>query len=87
MAWEHGYAAYIMKARTDEVGETAEVGELPEGKDEAVSTLPELRVWCDSQVEVLLLSGVAVSREKASPWMTCYPLEPGDETRMGSGWE
>ena len=77
MAWEHGYAAYIMKARTDEVGETAEVGEPPEGKDEAVSTLTELRVWC----------GVAVSREKASPWMTCYPLEPGDKTRMGSGWE
>ena len=39
---------------TDEEGETAEVGEPPEGDEEAVvvSTLP---VLCDSHVEVLLL--------------------------------
>jgi hypothetical protein len=48
---------------TDEEGETADVGE-PDG-DEAVSTLPVLRVSCDSRVEVLLLCGVAVAREKA----------------------
>jgi hypothetical protein len=47
---------------TDEVGEMAEVGEPPEGDEEAVSTLPML--W-DSRVEVLLVCGVAVAREKA----------------------
>jgi hypothetical protein len=49
------------------VGETAEVGEPPEGDEEAVvvSTLPVLRVSCDSRVELLLLCGVAVAREKA----------------------
>ena len=51
----------------DEVGETAEVGEPPEGDEEAVvvSTLPVLCVSCDSRVEVLLLCGVAVAHEKA----------------------
>jgi hypothetical protein len=49
------------------VGETAEVGEPPEGDEEVVivSTLPVLRVSCDSRVEVLLLCGVAMAREKA----------------------
>ena len=47
------------------MGETAEVGEPPEGDEEAVvSTLPVLRVSCGSRVEVLLLCGVAVAREK-----------------------
>jgi hypothetical protein len=52
---------------TDEEGETAEMGEPSEGDDEAVvvSTLPVLRVSCDSRVDVLLLCGVAVAREKA----------------------
>jgi hypothetical protein len=47
----------------DEVGETAEVGEPPEGDEEVVvvSTLPVLCVSWDSQVEVLLLCGVAVA--------------------------
>jgi hypothetical protein len=51
----------------DEVGETAEVGEPPEGDEEAivVSTLPVLRVSCDSRVEVLLLCGVTGAHEKA----------------------
>ena len=45
------------------MGETAEVGEPPEGEEEAVifSTLP---VLSDSHVDVLLC-GVAVAREKA----------------------
>ncbi len=52
---------------TDEVGETAETGEPAEGDEEAVfvSALPELRVSRDSRVDVLLLCGVAVAREKA----------------------
>jgi hypothetical protein len=50
---------------TDDVGETAEVGEPPEGDEEADSTLPVLCVSWDSRVEVLLLCGVAVAREKA----------------------
>jgi hypothetical protein len=47
----------------DEVGETAEVGEPPEGDEEAVvvSTLPVLCISWDSRVEVLLLCGVAVA--------------------------
>jgi hypothetical protein len=47
----------------DEVGETAKVGELPQGNEEAavVSTLPVLRVSWDSRVEVLLLCGVTVA--------------------------
>ena len=51
----------------DDVGETAETGEPAEGDEEAVpdSTLPVLRVSCDSRVEVLLLCGVAVARENA----------------------
>jgi hypothetical protein len=48
---------------TDKVRETAEVGEPPEGDEEAVivSTLPVLRISWDSRVEVLLLYGVAVA--------------------------
>ena len=49
---------------TDEEGETADVGE-PDGNEEAVSILLVLRVSCDSRVEVLLVCGVAVAREKA----------------------
>jgi hypothetical protein len=49
---------------TDDEGDTADVGE-PDGDEEVVSTLPVLRVSCDSRVEVLLLCGVAVAREKA----------------------
>ena len=43
------------------------MGELPEGDEEAVvvSTLPVLRVSCNSRVEVLLLCGVTVARENA----------------------
>jgi len=43
------------------------VGEPPEGDEEAVvvSILPVLRVSCDSGVDVLLLCGVALAREKA----------------------
>jgi hypothetical protein len=50
---------------TDELRETAEVGEPPEGDNEAVvvSAWPALHVSCDSQVEVLLLCGVAGARE------------------------
>lgn len=33
----HGHAAYILRASTDEVGETAETGEPPEGNEEAVA--------------------------------------------------
>ena len=51
---------------TDEEGETAEVGEPPDGNEEAVSVLLVLRVSCDSRVDVLLLCGVAVAREKAN---------------------
>jgi hypothetical protein len=52
---------------TDEVGETAETGEPAEGDEEAViSALPELCVSRDSRVDVLLLCGVAVAREKAN---------------------
>jgi hypothetical protein len=42
-------------------------GKLPEGDEEAVvdSALLALRVLCDLRVEVLLLCGVAVAREKA----------------------
>ena len=50
---------------TDEEGETAEAGEPPDGDEEAVSTLPVLHASCDSRVDVLLLCGVAVAREKA----------------------
>ena len=52
---------------TDEVGETAETGEPTEGDEEALddSALPVLRVSWDSRVDVLLLLGVAVAREKA----------------------
>ena len=50
----------------DELGETAETGEPPEGDEEAVSALPVLRVSWDSRVDVLLLCGVAVAREKAN---------------------
>ena len=50
---------------TDEEGETAEVGEPPDGNEEVVSILLVLRVSCDSRVDVLLLCGVAVAREKA----------------------
>ena len=74
---------------TDEEGETADVGE-PDGDEEAVSILPVLRVSCDSRVDVLLLCGVAIARERrreASPWMTCCTLGLGVETRMGTGWE
>jgi hypothetical protein len=50
----------------DEVGETAETGGPPDDEEAAVlSTLPVLRVSCDSRVEALLLCGVAVAREKA----------------------
>jgi hypothetical protein len=72
---------------TDEVGKTAETGEPAEGDEEVVvvSKLPELRVSHDSRVDVLLLCGVAVAREKAkggeplaSWWMTCSHLGPGD---------
>ena len=50
------------------------MGEPPDGDEEAVSTLPVLRVSCDSQVDVLLLCGVAVAREKAKKG------EPVDDT-------
>ena len=46
--------------------ETAEVGEPPNGNEEAVSILLVLRVSCDSRVDVLLLCGVAMAREKAN---------------------
>ena len=38
----------------NEGGEMAEVGELPEVDEVVVSTLPALRVSCNSWVEVLL---------------------------------
>jgi hypothetical protein len=43
------------------------MGEPPEGDEETVvvSALPVLRVSCNSRVEVLMLCGVAVAREKA----------------------
>jgi hypothetical protein len=43
------------------------VGEPPKGDEEAVvvSTLPVLRVSCDSWVDRLLLCGLAVACEKA----------------------
>jgi hypothetical protein len=51
------------------------VGEPPEGDEEAVSTLPVLRVSCDSRVEVLLC-GVAVAREKAKGGETVDDMLP-----------
>ena len=41
------------------------MGEPPDGDKEAVFTMPVLCVSCDSRVDVLLLRGVAVAREKA----------------------
>jgi hypothetical protein len=66
MAWGHGYIT-SSGLGTVEVGETAETGGPPEDDEEAVvlTTLPVLRISCDSRVEVLLLCGVAVAREKA----------------------
>lgn len=74
------------------MGETAEVGEPPEGDDEAdiVSTLPVLRVSCNSRVGVLLLCGVAVAREKArrdEPVDDVLPIGSGDEMQIGTRWE
>ena len=53
--------------RTNEEGDTAEVGEPPEGDNETVvaSTLSVPCVSCNSRVEVLSLCGVAVARENA----------------------
>jgi hypothetical protein len=53
----------------DDMGETAEVGELPEGDDEAVvvSALPVPRVFksCDSRGALAFSCGVAVARKNA----------------------
>jgi hypothetical protein len=61
------------------VGEATEVGEPPQGDEEVVvvSTLPVLRVSCDSQVEVLLLCGVTVAREKAKGGEPVDDMLPG----------
>ena len=49
----------------DELGAPTETGEPADGEDDVVSTLPVLRVSRDACVDVLLLFGVAVVREKA----------------------
>ena len=77
---------------TDEEGETADVGE-PDGDEEAVSILPVLRVSCDSRVDVLLLCGVAVARERAKggePVDDMLQSRAGcrnaNAVRLGIGW-
>lgn len=65
--------------RPDALGETVEVGEPPQGDEEAVvvSTSPVLRVSCDSQVEVLLLCGVTVAGEKGKRGEPVDDMLPG----------
>ena len=43
---------------TDEEGETAKVGEPPDGDEEVVSILPVLCVSCNSRVDVLFSAGI-----------------------------
>jgi hypothetical protein len=63
------------------VGETTETRGSPDDEEAVVlTTLPVLRLSCDSRVDVLLPYGVAVAREKAKG--TCFPLGPGDELRI-----
>lgn len=67
----------------DELAAPMETGEPADGEDDAfvvVSALPVLRVSRDARVDVLLLCGVAVAREKAKggePVDEMLPPRPG----------
>jgi hypothetical protein len=82
MAWGHGLAVYILWARHGRRGGVSRNGGTIEGGDEAVvvSTLPVLRVSCDSRVGVPSLCGVAVARENSKgdePVDDMLPLRAG----------
>ena len=60
-----GVGAWACRVRglgTDEVVETAELGESPEGDKEAI-VVPVLCVSCNSQDDVLLLCGLTLAHE------------------------
>jgi hypothetical protein len=66
--------------RQGALGETAEVGEPPEGDEEAIDRclrIAVLRVSCDSQVGALLLRGVTVARKKAKRSEPVNDMLPG----------